>query len=275
MSYEGYVCLRVRVESQVAFVTLDHPPINLLDLELIGELSRLGAELEADDAVRVVVLESADPEFFVAHADIRLIQLLPERPDTPADQLGVFHAMVDRFRTMPKVTIAKIAGRCRGGGSELVLSFDMRFAALETAVLAQPEVSVGLIPGGSGTQRLPRLIGRSRALEVVLGCLDYRADLAERYGYVNRALPAAELDGFVAALARRIASYPASAITRAKRAVLLADAGVEQGLREEERLFLESAHDTEAKQRMAAYLEMGGQAREVEILLDAAGLLLP
>jgi len=273
MSYEGYDCLRVRIESNVAWVTLDHPPINLLDLPLIGELSRLGAELQKDDDVRVVVLESADPEFFVAHADVRLIQALPERPDTPPGQLGVFHAMVDRFRTMPKVTIAKIAGRCRGGGSELVLSFDMRFAALETAVLAQPEVSIGLIPGGSGTQRLPRLLGRSRALEVVLGCLDYRAELAERYGYVNRALPAAELDEFVAALAVRIASYPARAVALAKKAVLLADLAVDDGLREEERLFLESAQNFEAKQRMAAYLGAGGQERETEIMLDAAGVL--
>jgi enoyl-CoA hydratase/carnithine racemase len=273
MSYEGYACLRVRVESQVAWVTLDHPPINLLDLALIGELSRLGAELEADDGVRVVVLESADPEFFVAHADVNLIRVLPEKPDTPPGQLGVFHAMVDRFRTMPKVTIAKIAGRCRGGGSELVLSFDMRFAALETAVLGQPEVSIGLIPGGSGSVRLPRLLGRGRALEVVLGCLDYRADVAERYGYVNRALPAAELGGFVAALALRIASYPAHAVAHAKRAILLADQGVEDNLREEERLFLESAHHSESKQRMAAYLEAGGQVREVELALDAAGIL--
>jgi enoyl-CoA hydratase/carnithine racemase len=151
----------------------------------------------------------------------------------------------------------------------------MRFAALETAVLGQPEVSIGLIPGGSGTVRLPRLLGRGRALEVVLGGLDYRAELAERYGYVNRALPRAELDAFVSALALRIASFPAHAIQRAKRAVLQAERGVEDDLREEERLFLESARHVEAKLRMAAYIGAGGQERDVELALDSTGILLP
>jgi len=273
MAYESYECLRLRREAGVATVTIDHPPINLLDLPMIGELSRVGEELAADDDVRVVVLQSADPEFFIAHADVRLIQTLPETPDTAPGQIGAFHAMVDRFRTMPKATIAKIAGRCRGGGSELVLSCDMRFAALETAILAQPEVSVGIIPGGSGTQRLPRLVGRGRALEIVLGGLDYRADLAERYGYVNRALPAALLDDFVSALALRIASHPAQAIALAKKAILLADTGVEDGMRQEERLFYETACSEPAKNLMAAYLAAGGQQRDTEILLDGMGLL--
>ena len=273
MSYEGYQCLRIRKDAGVAWLTLDHPPINLLDLSLIGELLRVGEELATDEEVRVIVLESADREFFIAHADVKLIQAMPETPATAPGELGVFHTMVDRFRTMPKATIAKIAGRCRGGGSELVLSCDMRFAALETAVLAQPEVSVGIIPGGSGSQRLPRLVGRGRALEIVLGCLDYPAALAERYGYVNRAMPASELDGFVAALAARIASFPAHSIALAKKAVLLADQGIEDGLREEERLFYDSARDPRAKDAMAAYLAAGGQQRDVELALDAVGRL--
>src|SRR5436190_8470569 len=166
MAYGGYECLRIRTEAGVAWVTIDHPPVNLFDLALITEMGRLGDELHRDDEVRVVVFESADPEFFIAHADVALIQMLPPEPDTPAGQLGLFQAVVDRFRTLEKATIAKIAGRCRGGGSEFVLSLDMRFAALESAVLAQPEVSVGIIPGGGATQRLPRLIGRGRAMEV-------------------------------------------------------------------------------------------------------------
>ena len=209
MTYTGYECLNVRVESRVAWVTIDHPPINLFDLPLIQEVTRVGIELERDPEVRVVVFQSADPEFFIAHADINLIMGLPAEPPQGAE-LGVFHAMVDRFRTMPKVTIGKLEGRARGGGSELLLGLDLRFASLEKAVLAQPEVSVGIIPGGGGTQRLPRLMGRARALEVVLGCLDYPAALAERYGYVNRALPQAELGPFVEKLALRIASFPAA-----------------------------------------------------------------
>ena len=150
MSYEGYSALRVAVERGVAFVTIDHPPINLLDLTLIADLDRVSRELDADAAVKVVVLQSANPDFFVAHADVTLIQQMPPELPPRAEKLGMFHAMVDRLRTMPKATIAKIEGRCRGGGSELALSCDMRFAARGTAVLGQPEVAIGIIPGGGG-----------------------------------------------------------------------------------------------------------------------------
>ena len=266
MAPTDYHCLRLRVEDGVAVATLDHPPVNLLDIALIGELDRLGREIEADDAVRVLVLESADPEFFVAHADVGLILALP--PDAPAAPgPSPFQRMVDRFRTMPKATIAKIEGVCRGGGCELALSCDMRFAALGCAVLAQPEVAVGILPGGSGTQRLPRLVGRGRALEVVLGADDLTAELAERYGLVNRALPPDELGPFVDRLARRIASFPASATARAKAAVLAAEAPVEPGLAEEARLFQACLAEPEARRRMQAFLAAGGQTREVELAL--------
>src|SRR6185436_8923904 len=201
MAYDNYECLRIRCERGVAFVTIDHPPINLFDMALIQDMDRVGRELASDDEVRVVVFDSANPDFFIAHADVWLIQRLPRSVPPKSNSLGLFHAMVDRFRTMPKATIAKLEGRARGGGSEFVLSLDMRFAALGRAVLAQPEVALGIIPGGSGTQRLPRLMGRSRALEVVLGCDDFSAETAERYGYVNRALPPAELGPFVERLA--------------------------------------------------------------------------
>src|SRR5881392_633782 len=204
MAYTGYDCLRIDLHRGVATVTIDHPPINLFDLALIGEMDRVGRELEADGDVRVVVFQSANPEFFIAHADVALIQTLPTTVPPKATRLGLFHAMVDRFRTMPKATIGKLEGRARGGGSEFLLSLDMRFGALGRAILSQPEVALGILPGGSGTQRLPRLIGRARALEVILGCDDFPADVAERYGYLNRALPPDELRPFVEGLARRI-----------------------------------------------------------------------
>jgi enoyl-CoA hydratase/carnithine racemase len=263
MSYQGYSALRVRVEGGVAWVTLDHPPIQLLDATLIGEMERLGREVEADPAVRVLVLDSADPDFFIAHADVRLILALPP-PPAPAAEPSFFQRMVDRFRTMPKVTIAKIEGICRGGGSELVLSMDLRFAALGRAVLGQPEVAVGILPGGSGTQRLPRLLGRSRALEIVLGAEDFPADLAERYGYVNRALPPDELGPFVERLARRIASFPPEAVARAKAAVLAAEGDLRAALALEARLFEECVALPEARRRMEAFLAAGGQTRAVE-----------
>jgi enoyl-CoA hydratase/carnithine racemase len=265
MPYDGYECLGVRVDEGVAWVTIDHPPINLFDMALIGDMLRAGEELERDDAVRVVVFQSADPDFFIAHADVELIQTLPATPPPKPTRLGFFHAMVDRMRTMPKATIAKIAGIARGGGSEFVLSCDMRFGALGKCVLAQPEVALGIIPGGSGTQRLPRLVGRARALEIMLGCEDVPADVAERWGYLNRALPADQLDGFVERLARRIASFPAEAIALTKRAVNAADPTVVDGLLEEADCFNRSVATPAARERMTAFMAGGGQTREAEV----------
>src|SRR5258707_2209597 len=208
MPYDDYQRLRIAVGDGICRATIDNPPINLLNAELIIELGRFGAEVAADDEVRVVVVDSADAEFFVAHADVTLIQQLPTGDTTLHDVPSPFVAMADAFRTMPNATIAVIEGIARGGGSELALSFDMRFAALGKARLAQPEVVLGIIPGGGGTQRLARLIGRGRALEVILGCDDIDAATAEAWGYVNRALPADSLRPFVDTLANRIASYP-------------------------------------------------------------------
>jgi enoyl-CoA hydratase/carnithine racemase len=265
MAYDGYGCLKTRLDRAVLFVTIDHPPINLFDLPLMQEIDRLGREVEADDSVKVVVFDSANPDFFIAHADVNVILQLPAQVPPKADSLGLFHAMVDRFRTMPKVSIAKIEGRARGGGSEFVLSLDMRFGALGRAILAQPEVAVGIIPGGSGTQRLPRVMGRSRALEVVLGCDDFPADLAERYGYINRALPPDEIGPFVEGLAYRIASFPAEALALAKASVNSAELPTLEGLLEEAHYFNQSVATDAARKRMKRFLEIGGQTREVEL----------
>ena len=270
MTREEYATLAVHDEGGVATITIDHPPINLLDLAMIQDLDRLGRELTADDAVRVVVFRSANPDFFIAHADVSLIQRLPKEPPPKATTLGGFHRMVERFRTMPKATIGVVEGRARGGGSEFLLSLDMRFGALGRAVLAQPEVAIGIIPGGSGTQRLPRLIGRARALEVILGCGDVPADLAERWGYLNRALPPDELWPFVDALARRIASFPATAIALAKASVDSADLSIEAGLIEEAHQFNLSLATPAAQERMARFMELGGQTPEVEKGIETA-----
>jgi len=265
MAYEGYDCFKIRTDRGVAFVTIDHPPINLFDFNLMQEMTRIGMELESDDNIRVVVFDSANPEFFIAHADVNLIQMLPTEVPPKAETLSPFHSMVDRFRTMPKVSIAKIEGRTRGGGSEFVLSLDMRFGALGKAIFAQPEVALGIIPGGSGTQRLPRLMGRGRAMEVILGCEDIPADLAERYGYINRALPPEELGPFVDRLAYRIASFPAEAIALAKPSINAAELPTFEGLLEEAHYFNQSVATSEARKRMAKFIELGGQTREVEL----------
>jgi enoyl-CoA hydratase/carnithine racemase len=274
MPYEGYECLRVEFERGVAFVTFDHPPINLFDVALMAEVDRLGRELESDEAVRVVVFQSANPEFFIAHADVELIRGLPREVGPRPTELGFFHQSMERLRNMPKVTIGKIEGRARGGGSELLLALDLRFGAIGRCVLAQPEVAVGIIPGGGGTQRLPRLVGRGRALEIVLGCADFDAELAERYGWINRALPAESLGAFVDALAFRIASFPPEAIALAKGSVDASEPPIREGLLEEEHRFQRSLATEAAQQRMAAFLAAGGQTRDVELNLgDLVGAL--
>jgi enoyl-CoA hydratase/carnithine racemase len=269
MTDDGYAALRMTIGGGIARVTIDHPPLNLLDATLLEDLDAAGRALAADDDVRVVVVDSADPEFFIAHADVRGMIGRGDARAERRERLSRFAEMTERWRTMPKATIAVIAGRARGGGSEFALALDMRFAARETAVLAQPEVGLGIPPGGGATQRLPRLAGRGRALEVILGGEDFDADTAERYGWINRALPAAELDPFVDRLAARIASLPAPAVAAAKAAIDAGEAPIADGLREEHRLLRRALATPEATAAMERFLAAGGQTREYERDLGA------
>lgn len=264
--------LRVHVEAGVAFATLANPPLNVMTLPLFGDLARFAVEVGADDAVRAVVLRSDDPDFWIAHFDVEAILAFPiEAEAARAAQVGdnPFHAMCERFRSMPKATIAEIGGRVGGGGSELALSCDMRFGALGKTIVNQPEVALGILPGGTGTQRLPRLVGRGRALEVILGCDDLDAATAERWGYLNRALPPAELRPFVERLARRVARFPARAIAVAKRSVLAAEPAWEPGLLDESFGFQQLLRTPEAQRALRRFLERGGQTREAERRLGA------
>ena len=269
MSYSDYQTLKVRIDCGVAYVTIDHPPINLFDMTLIGEMDALGRTLESDDEIKVVVFDSADPDFFIAHADVELIEMLPTDASEKPSEPSLFQTMVDRFRTMPKATIAKIEGITRGGGSEFCLSLDMRFAAAGKAVFAQPEVALGIIPGGSATQRLPRLVGRGRALEIILGCDDFSAELAAQYGYINRALPPEELGPFVDKLAKRIASFPAASIALAKQAAAAAESDPTAGLIEEAHAFNKTLSVDETRTRLRLFMENGGQTRELETQTSA------
>ncbi|MEV4395304.1 enoyl-CoA hydratase/isomerase family protein [Nonomuraea sp. NPDC049607] len=199
-------------------VVMDAPPMNLIGPELVRDLANLVGELETGQAIRVVVLESADPDYFVPHVDLtKVADYTAEaaKAGGPGDaSLGMLWY---RLSELPVVTIAKIRGRARGAGSELALACDMRFAARENAVLGQIEVGTGAPPGAGGMQHLARLLGRGRAMEAILGADDFDADTAERYGWINRALPDAELDAFVSRLARRIASFPVEGVRTAKR----------------------------------------------------------
>lgn len=268
MAYDDYELLRIAVDGGICRATIDHPPINLLDVQLLTEIGRLADEVASDDEVRVLVVDSADPEFFIAHADVELIRNLPTDDTSLHDELSPFNAAMERFRTLPKATIAVIEGTARGGGCEFAMAFDMRYAALGTTVLGHPEVAVGIIPGGGGTQRLPRLVGRGRALEVILGCRDVDAETAEAWGYVNRALPADELRRFVDKLATRIASCPLTAISAAKRAVDVAldeQTDPPTGLRVEDQLMREALAQPAARERLQAILDAGAQTREFEL----------
>jgi len=222
MSLPTFRRLRVALEAGVARVVIDSPPVNVLDVGLATELVGLLDAFRDDVSVRVIVFESANPEFFIAHVDMTLIDeptafesLARSLPPFP----NPFQAIAMRLRDQPQLTIVKLTGKARGGGAEFVAAADLSFAARETAGLGQIEALMGIIPGGAGTQLLAERTTRGRALEIVLGADLIDADVAERYGWINRALPAADLDAFVDRLARNVAALPDGVIAAAKAAL--------------------------------------------------------
>lgn len=256
----------MEVTDGVMTVTIDHPPVNLFDLALTRDLVDLVGRLENDDATRVCIFKSANPRIFIAHYDLSL--LLDEPTDDVPVAPGGFNRLMERFRYLSQVSVGQVEGIARGGGSEFLLGLDLRFASLGRAVIGQPEVALGILPAGGGSQRLTRLIGRARSLEVCLGCEDMSADLAERYGYVNRALPPEELDAFVTNLARRVASYPSSAIALTKASINAADQYSMDGFVGEATGLALAKRDGVAHRRMARALELGAQTLEGEVGLQ-------
>ncbi|WP_194923954.1 enoyl-CoA hydratase/isomerase family protein [Catenulispora pinisilvae] len=232
-----YTTIKVRKDEGIAHLVIDNPPLNLLDAALLRDLDAFLTEVAQDAAVRVIVFESADTEFFVAHGDMDFIED-PQAVigiEIAGDQsLNPMLRLHERLRQLPQVTIGKLAGLARGGGSELLLAMDLRFAAAETAGLAQNETSIGIIPGGGGSVYLPQLVGRARALEIILGGRLFDAATAERYGWINRALPAAELDEFVQRLAQRIATLAPGVARAAIETVDMALTSHQDGLKAEE-----------------------------------------
>jgi len=196
----------------------DYPPFNILDATIFEALQDLLVRMEAAESLRVVVFESAIPDFYLAHFDLTGKTGNITTAVGPSG-LPILMDTFVRLTKCPVASIAKIRGCVRGGSSEFVLACDMRFASRENTRLGHPEVGVGVHPGGGGTERLPHLVGRGRALEIILSANDFDGATAERYGYVNRALPDVDLDGFVDGLARRIASFDRPALAAAKRLV--------------------------------------------------------
>src|SRR6201984_202861 len=251
--------LRV-VEETPAYwrVVFNYPPFNVLDGTMFQSLQDLLARMDATQTLRVVVFESAIPDFYLAHFDLtgKLGNVMSGVGPT---SLPVLLDTFVRVTKSPVVSIAKIRGCVRGASSEFVLACDMRFASRENTRLGQPEVAVGLHPGGGGTERLPHLVGRGRAIEIVLGGNDFDGDTAERYGYINRALADAELDGFVDTFARRIASFDRRAIAAAKNLINQVSLPSADRLVDALTSFETTLTWPEAQQRIQAVLQRGLQ----------------
>jgi enoyl-CoA hydratase/carnithine racemase len=241
-------------------VTLDLPPLNIFGPAHIPQLEAIVSKLESDDRVRVVVFDSAVEGFFLTHYDF--LARPEESAQFPVGRTGLqaLPDMLARLSRAPVVSIASIRGRATGVGSELALASDMRFASREKAVLSQWEVGAGLVPGGGPMARLPRLIGRGRALEVLLGADDINGDLAELYGYVNRSLPDNQLDAFVDALAERISSFDKQALADTKRLVDLNSLPPDAEIAPEWEAFTASLTRPGAQNRLRTLLERGFHA---------------
>ena len=258
--------LTVRKEGAVLFADIAAPPMNLLGPELVRDLVSLIRRAEADDAVQVLVFRSTDPDYFISHVDVTRIKEYREEAAKLTGEASIallfHHLSVSRL-----ITIAQIEGRVRGAGSEFVLACDMRFAAREAAIFGQPEPGLGVIPGGGAVQHLARLMGRARALEVMLSADDYDAELAERYGWINRALPANALAGFVRSLAHRIAGFPAAGHVVVKERVNAIALAPAEDFRRDSDLFGEGVRNPEAQKRIQAAIKRGFQTRDAEMAL--------
>lgn len=272
MPTSEYTTFRRHDANGVAQIVFDNPPLNLVTPTMIQELNHLLEALRTDDQIRVVTFDSANPDFFIGHADLNLF--LGSRDGVPpkSNTLNPLQSLLETLRTLPQATIAVLDGRAVGICPEFLTSCDMAFAS-ERSVLMQFEVAMGVLPGATGSQRLPRLLGRMRALEVILGCDEITADTAERYGLINRALPAEELRPFAMRLAKRIATFPAYAIALNKVAVDAADhLPIGLGLLEETHALNQTLVSGEAQRRMKAFLDMGAQTVEFEKHEFAASL---
>ena len=255
--------LAIRKEGAALFVEIAAPPMNLLGPELIRDLVSLIQQAEADPSARVLVFSSADRDYFISHVDMTRFKEIREAvAPTGEASLGL---LFRRLSVSRLVTIAQIEGRVRGVGSEFALACDMRFAARESAIFCQFEPALGVIPGAGAVQHLTRLMGRARALEVMLSAEDYDADSAERYGWINRALPAEELGEFVRSLALRIAGFPDAghvAIKDRVNAVALAPA---EDFRRDSEVFGAGLRSPEAQNLIQTAMKRGLQTRDAEM----------
>lgn len=271
MNDSVFSTLHLTVAEGIAEIVLDNPPVNVISAVMMRELADALGRLALDSSVRVVVFSSADPEFFLAHVDMHILdqeEVLNEMTAAAAPQgINAFQAVGELLRHHPQVTIVKLAGKARGGGAEFVAAADMTFAARETAGIGQIEALMGIVPSGGGTQYLRERVGRNRALEAALTGELFDADTAAAYGWINRALPAAELDDFVQRTARRIANLPAGVIDGVK-SVLIPD-DLSAGYLQEEAAWSALIAGPAALGLMEAALAHGAQTPEGEADLES------
>ncbi|MFI5716122.1 enoyl-CoA hydratase/isomerase family protein [Nocardia sp. NPDC051750] len=271
MSTGSFSTLHVTTSGGVAEIVLDNPPVNVISAVMMRELADALGELAADSSVRVVVFSSANPDFFLAHVDMHILdqeEVLADLIAAAAPRgINAFQAVGELLRNHPQVTIVKLAGKARGGGAEFVAAADMSFAARESAGIGQIESLMGIVPSGGGTQYLRERVGRNRALETVLTGDLFDADTAAAYGWINRAVPAAELDAFVDRIARNIADLPAGVVEAVKS--VLPPADLSTGYAKEETEWSALIAGPDALRLMDGALRHGAQTPEGETDLEA------
>ena len=262
----SFTTLTIQQEGGVVFAEIAAPPMNLLGPELVRDLVTLIERAEADRVVQVLVFKSADPDYFISHVDLtKVTEYRAEAAKLTGEaSIGLLFRHLSASRL---VSIAQIEGRVRAAGSEFVLACDMRFAARESAIFGQFEPAFGQLPGGGAAQHLTRLMGRARALEVMLSAEDYDAELAERYGWINRALPADALGEFVRSLAHRMARFPAAGRAAVKDRVNAIALAPVADFRRDSDLFGEGVREPDAQRLIATALNRGFQTRDAELAL--------
>jgi enoyl-CoA hydratase/carnithine racemase len=266
---QPYSTLHLSIADGIAEIVLDNPPVNVISAVMMKELDSVLGEFRGDDAVRVIVFSSANPDFFLAHVDMHILDqedVLSELAAATSNGVNVFQAVGELLRNQPQAIIVKLAGKARGGGAEFVAAADMVFAATETAGIGQIESLMGIVPSGGGTQYLLERVGRNRALEIVLTGDLYDATTAAAYGWINRAVPAAELDEFVDRLAHTIAALPDGVALRAKE--VFSPVRPLEGYAREETAWSSLIEGPIARRLMSRALELGAQTPQGEADLE-------